>query len=346
MSAQYTSDGIGAPRPWDLMLRFRNPRLEADYWASQSLGLRMSMDLMVLFMGIVLALGMWLRAVREGRVLRPLAHLEALVVVALRVGIFLVALKRQQLYLSNRFFFVSSMRLHTLVYSSRLLALFVPAEATPWLVSKQLVWKSSVTSMALFPFGFQLPFRDHIQIHLICCLTALLWTSDLYCRSWLGMHLNGDQFSSAFTSIGQNIETLIYQVTSFTISKSTKFVLNGGDVLATALPSQQVSAHSCWLIISFCHIAGGFVIPSAMLYCLEGYNRTRFLMTRALDDQQRRAYAWMCLETMVIMTWICIITVMGAWVGLHGMEQVWRGAGSILGILDDGLFNCDTHNSW
>eukprot|EP00803_Ostreobium_quekettii_P004890 evm.model.scf_1234.1 EVM.evm.TU.scf_1234.1 scf_1234:13481-14988(-) len=326
-----------APQPWDWTLRFRDADLEAEYRASESTGARNSADFALMFAGIAVMSGVWIWLVPAGE--GATGKLELFLLVGLRIAAVVMIWKWRELYESNRLVIVAFLRLQTVMYLCRVLPAPTEVIWTAGALSRHLVLRSIVFPMVSFIARLKLPFPQHLCVQGACCMVSILWMTDSYCRSWLEPSRDLGQYLLAYNTIGETIDTTIVRATHCGFLSPPAACLDSRTGETTCS-----NTHSCWLVVAFFQVLGGFVIPSVYHYFVESSCRTRFLVDRAADVEERGKLARMRNESMFVMVWLGVVALMAAWFGLKYAEEIAHEAGTIWTLLNEGHNVCKAND--
>ncbi|CAD7695050.1 unnamed protein product [Ostreobium quekettii] len=313
--------------PWDAMLRFWDPSLEADFWASRCTGTRLVFDLVLMAQVLFGTCAMWFMASRTSWS-SALLHADMAFTIALRAGALLLAWRHRAEYLSNRSFIVAFLRLQSLVYACRMLSVLPPEGDTAEAVFGHMVQKTIVLPNAVISLGMMLPLREHLFVQGLGCLVSIFWVTGMHCRSWVDAGEGRDAIRNAFGVIGETIEWWVDRATLIGLPGSFR---NGG--------STSGEQPSCWLVMGSVQVVGVLVIPTMLVYAVEVSLRLKFILDRTADDCERESYVKAWIGSMVVMVWCGIVMSMVGWSGLQAMEELWQQAGWV-GLFQEGSFAC------
>ncbi|GMH43557.1 hypothetical protein BSKO_11479 [Bryopsis sp. KO-2023] len=163
--------------------------------------------------------------------------------------------------------------------------------ATSGGVILRLVAKSPIANMVFCALNLSMPFRHHIFISSIQLLISLVWVQE-FCT------MCGDP-SLAFSKVFDRIAQIIDNCTV------TVFFFND-------LAIKDRSTVSCEVVAMFFIVSFGFIVPAALVYCLEISSRSRFLLERVPE-----------LYTPAVVKFKTDGCKVAIWFALGGLQFVW-----------------------
>lgn len=294
---------------WDKWLRFHDARLESrfrDEWRE----FLADIDLVVMLSGLVRLGGTYfLLASRRAR-LGIATHLELLALMATLTWILIhnygTTRCRQRDNLSCRSIWIGFHRVMIAAGTSKVQKLLDCPIQTVASVSRRLVWESTVTRMAVLTFALPLQFKEHVIAHSICLLICVGWTSPICCRIWCKTGIMG----AVFDRLLSNIDATFVQMA----------LMGMGSWNASSPRTTRVESGTCWLVLGFVHTTGGFVIPTAVLYCGELYFRMKFLVDKGFDMPRVKRTQLIC-RSMVMVCWVSTVLLMCVWALLRSLQR-------------------------
>lgn len=284
--------------PWDFFLAFWEADLEADYWQSQDRSLRV-WDRIGLIMGFVIQL----LGVLKGPLPMWTLVFTWVGMVLIAPSIFVWSFSTNGRYMEWRAWVMAGLRIGFLPLSSYTRALSLPPQpGTPAVLAK-IVFNSNVMAIFSMSFGYQVRFRMHLWVQLICTLIAM-WFAPLYCDMWFSR----EEFNPIFTDIRHVLEHMFHALMTLQLEAMDK----GED---------QVNGKcGCVLIVHFMQWTVGFLGSCVVHCCIEARSRFLFMVSQGdLNDKDKRWLLKACWDTIVVWCWALAL---GAICGYAGMRSM------------------------
>lgn len=151
-------------------------------------------------------------------------------------------------------------------------------------VLARMTFQATVAASFILGVGLRLPFRLHLVVEFLCCTIAMLLIPSSN-ETWF---LKDERISIVCQFVGQTIDRTIRML-----------LLVGGN-------AEQEQQYSCCFVMYFFHWAVGFVVSSAVIYCLESYSRMEFILNSGQLTQQKQKEVlrvwWLSLPTSLLGT--------------------------------------------
>lgn len=281
--------------PWDYFLSFWEADLEAHYWHSQEESLRV-WDRIGLILGIVIQL----LSVLKGPLPVWVLVFTWTGIVLIAPSIFLWSFSAGREYMRWRAWLMAGMRIGFLPLSSYTRALSLPPSSRTLAVLAKMVFNSNVMAIFSMSMGYQVRFRMHLWVQLICTLIAMRF-APMYCDVWFSR----EEFNPIFANIRNGLERGFHVLMTLQVEADAK------------MEDEMEGKCGCLLIVQFMQWTVGFLCSVVVHCCMEARSRAMFLVTqRHFTEKDRIWLSKAVCETIVMWCWVLAIGALCGYVGL------------------------------
>lgn len=296
--------------PWDQWLVFFDFQQEREFWEAHMRNILLGLDRIAYVDAILHLLAIGVNLLLEGKAAGVVVHLDLVVGVLLATYLLSLRSLNCQCYQDYRTWLAGAFRVYFLMISTKWTVVVQPTdESVPYHINGKLIAQSGLPILVFTPLVLQLPFKAHLIVHGLS-LAAVVWnTTSQFCGSQSGR----DSMHLVISSIDEWLNTNIFS--SFNPRAHMNKEAHGDLMSHLCMDDILLPGQLCWMVIIFAYAVLGFVMPSAVMYCMESRARAKFLT--AQQPRQSQVYSRMFWEVVGVACWFSLVTSILLWIVLH-----------------------------
>ena len=301
--------------PWNpLTLRFRDGRLEDEFWNDRMRHLLRRLDVIWMVQSTVTLVLVQLQLLKLSKL--NLCFVGASLVQALLYATILVGAYRQpEWYTRLRTLLICFSRWNGMILFACSFSAMGSLDEGLWAFLARMLFRSTVGGLAVIPLIVQLQFRAHTLATAVGLFISLAITSRKYCEELFVPAT----FQSKFQTVGRGVESWIAWAASV-----------GGGPRLHVHGAVTEEPQSCWVVVAFTDIVFGVICSGVGLYLLECYSRVRFIMDHDIDEKRKNSCARLWRKSLLMAVWVTAVSTMLAWCILRAWDDAVTVAGERL----------------
>ena len=285
-------------------LRFLDSNLESEFWASQTGQFQRTLDSFCMLIQcclVIFSFGQIVLSKRVGIVLWMGSVLQAMVHTAITMG----SLWGAGWYSKHRTMIVVCSHWVGMSTLGILFSIIHTQKDSAFSLGGGLATSLSICCLTLLPTLARVPFWVHVQSHCVATLLSVRWLTSIFCRAF-----------SRSAKLGLVIEAISANLDAGIAAVGLWWTMERPPGDNSALKC-SIQSNSCWMVAAFLYITCVAIVPSAVVYCLESYLRTVYVLSQA-QHKTNKAKCWrMWYESVLVAFWWTVILSMGLWAGLR-----------------------------
>lgn len=306
-------------------LNFCDRELEAEFWKEHISSIASTVDAPLCLFGILRQAVLFLHFLRQGKHWAVTGVFGVFVPFAAVLS--LMSYLQLNWYLKYRTPLLVVFRFY-ITFCGSIYMSYVPSPAeSQTAVLHHLFGKATPVSMAILSV-FHLPFRTHVVVQAVSLIYLILVATPAICESSFG----GTGFASVMEGIGRWIDLIVAEAAGLISLDWTPL----NRLQANSIPTNGQSSHySSWFVVSFFHCFFTFLLPTAILYCVECAVRMQFVRNR-VERYANNAGLWndglgalihskttqIRLEAALMAFWFVILGVFMSWEIFRAWQDV------------------------